>query len=765
MIGRLLAYADKVSVRPGDSLDVKVSCDGPTSYEAVIVRILCASDDPSGPGLREEVVPTPANGTYPGRYQPIHAGSHAIVDAAPDLAGLGSFTVACAIWPTTPSRGEQTLVGTWQDGAAGGFALLIDDAGRLALRLATASGPQDVTLGSALVSRTWYLVRASFDADSGTAEVAMVPCPSSPSPLRPEHARRVLKGVRPGYEGPLLFAATRAAAGGTTRNYNGKLEAPRLIAAAIDAEAAGLVDAAEPPAVLAPHCLGWWDFSKDMSTRRLVDRSSCGRDGRTLNLPARAMKGLRWDGSAMNWQEKPAHYGAIHFHDDDLDDCRWQTDFRVEVPVGLASGCYAARLRSGEDETYATFFVRPAPGAATADIVYLASTASYNIYGNYHKQAYSGHTEVMSSAFTVLSAEAEYLSRHPELSGSTYDWHTDASGMAYATRLRPVINMLPRTGLWHYDVDSLVVDWMDRAGYRFDVVTDEDLHIEGLAALEPYRVVVTGHHPEYYSPRMLQALAAFTERGGRLMYLGGNGFYWRIAFDPENPAIVEVRRSEGGIRAWAAEPGEAYHSFDGGYGGLWRRAGFAPNRLVGVGFTAQGFDGSEPYWRTEQAADPRAAFIWEGIEGDKVGDFGLFGGGASGVETDRYDADLGSPAHALIVGRSRDHTPGVFRVPEELLATHNMIDGTTNPLVRADLVFFETAGGGAVFSVGSMAWLCALPHDGYDNTVARMTGNVLRRFADAAPFAMPGPDRLDGRDQQTREAGSDGVAEGFGYRT
>ena len=34
---------------------------------------------------------------------------------------------------------------------------------------------------------------------------------------------------------------------------------------------------------------------------------------------------------------------------------------------------------------------------------------------------------------------------------------------------------------------------------------------------------------------------------------------------------MEVRRNEDGTRAWAAEPGEYYHSFTGEYGGLWRR--------------------------------------------------------------------------------------------------------------------------------------------------------------------------------------------------
>ena len=61
------------------------------------------------------------------------------------------------------------------------------------------------------------------------------------------------------------------------------------------------------------------------------------------------------------------------------------------------------------------------------------------------------------------------------------------------------------------------------------------------------------------------------DNGGRLAYLGGNGFYWKIAHAPQMPGIMEIRRAEGGIRAWAADAGEGYHQLDGGYGGLWRR--------------------------------------------------------------------------------------------------------------------------------------------------------------------------------------------------
>jgi N,N-dimethylformamidase len=141
---------------------------------------------------------------------------------------------------------------------------------------------------------------------------------------------------------------------------------------------------------------------------------------------------------------------------------------------------------------------------------------------------------------------------------------------------------------------------------------------------------------------MLDALQAYRDAGGRLVYLGGNGFYWKIALDPVREGIIEVRRAEGGIRAWAAEPGEYYQQFDGQYGGLWRRNARPPQKLVGVGFTAQGnFVGS--HYRVNPAArqDPRVSWILEGVSAETVGGEGFSGHGAAGFELDRVDHRLG----------------------------------------------------------------------------------------------------------------------------
>ena len=83
----------------------------------------------------------------------------------------------------------------------------------------------------------------------------------------------------------------------------------------------------------------------------------------------------------------------------------------------------------------------------------------------------------------------------------------------------------------------------------------------------------------------------------------------------------------------------------------------------------------------------------------------------------------------------RDRSVGRQSVRVQLRATIARI--AEDDLIRAEIVFFETPSGGAVFSTGSIAWCGSLSHNGYDNNVSRLTGNVLRRFMNDAPFSLP----------------------------
>ena len=234
---------------------------------------------------------------------------------------------------------------------------------------------------------------------------------------------------------------------------------------------------------------------------------------------------------------------------------------------------------------------------------------------------------------------------------------------------------------------------------------------------------------------MWDAYDAFRRRGGRIMALGGDGWYWRVAYHPYCPGIMELRRAESGVRAWAAAPGEYFQNFDGRMGGLWVRLGKSPQSLVGVGFAAQGFDLSSYYERMPDSYRPEAAFIFEGVGDERIGDFGLIAGGAAGLEVDRAASELGTPANALVLAQSRNLTNTYLIVPEEFLETAPGLGADENAIARADMVFFAMPEGGAVFSVGSMAWAGSLSHNGYQNNVSQITCNVLRRFLDPTPFA------------------------------
>src|SRR6218665_1925246 len=501
------------------------------------------------------------------------------------------------------------------------------------------------------------------------------------------------------------------------------------------------------------------------------------------------MTGVHWSGAVHDWRLAPREYGAIHFHSDDIYDCGWPATLVLDVPLDWRSGVPALRLRppstprpvdaaARHAETFITFFVTPAAGAHNlrtarprAQLVLLAPSMTYMAYANSALRLHAVHFEVLTERLLMLTGDDVYLQEHPEIGQSTYDHHIDGSGRAYSSWLRPVLNMRPRATPGNLAIDTHFIDWLEEKGIDYDLITDAELDRQGLGAIAGYRVLATLSHPEYYSQAMMNAIMAYQNGGGRHLALGANGFYWRCAWHPQAPAAVEVRRGISGTRTWESRPGEVHLAGTGEPGALWRHSGFAPQKLIGVGFAAMVYDHAGYYLLTPEATNPRVAFALQGIaQGERIGDYGVRAGGAVGIEIDRFDADLGSPPHAVILARSHGLGPGALPTPEEYRTTVHGLDAEQNALVRADMVFFETARGGAVFATGSIAYMLSLSHNGYDNDVSRITPNLLRRFLHppplthphngAAPFPPPppvrGPARAPARPPEAAHAGAEG---------
>jgi N,N-dimethylformamidase len=429
-------------------------------------------------------------------------------------------------------------------------------------------------------------------------------------------------------------------------------------------------------------------------------------------------------------------WNAAHFHEDDLEDAAWQESFSVTVPQDWPSGVYAVKLEAQGAQDHVPFFVRRATGNPGARVAVQLPTFSYLVYGDDALDEKLVPPGMMPLANMHLQREDyDYLARNGLR--SMYDRHLDGSGICHSTMLRPQLTtMRPRHRARLFDAphqlsaDLYLFDWLDARGIACDVITDHCLHREGREVMRHYPVVLSGSHPEYWSREMLDALGAYLDGGGRYMYLGGNGLYWVTALDPRTGTVAEIRRANG-TRSWHAPAGEAYLSFTGEMGGLWAWRGRPPQRYVGVGMAAQGFDRGSHYVRTAASRDPRAAFIFAGVEGETIGEFPALTlrWGAAGYELDRADAALGTPPHALIVASAAGFSDAYQHVVEEVAATTGWEGGTRNPNVRADMVFFETPNDGAVFSVGSISWTSALSWNNYDNDVSRITENVVRAFA------------------------------------
>jgi len=720
---RVIGYADPLSVAPGEPIRFMVgTLDGPRRYRAEVVRLVCGDTGPGGPGLKTVRLPTSIEGEHDGTPQLIDAGSYAIVEHPEAFGALGRFTLQAFIQPTLvpvrPSPRRQVVMGTWAEDRGSGFALMLDETGALAFLI----GAAPVSTGTPLTARRWYHVAASVDLAAGTVTLRQTPLADHAPSLEQPVAITTAIRAAPGPAGDFFIGAARKAVEDgrlrTTWHFNGKIDRPSLLAG--------------------EHPIGLWDFAADVATDRVTDRSPNHLHGRTVNAPKRAVTGHNWDGSEMDWRRAPHQYGAIHFHDDDLYDAGWRPTLTMTVSTDARSGVYALRLEAdGGPEFWVVFYVRPPRGGPRARAAFLASTATYLCYSNYRMRMRPGPAELFIGALPIVDTTDLLLMHHPELGASTYDTHSDGSGVCHVSRLRPIVNVRPTGRLWNLFLDLCLLDWLEAHEQRYDVITDDDLHTEGLPLLDGYSVVLTGCHPEYVSREMMEALAAYLGRGGRLMYMGGNGFYWRVSYPRAHPGMIEMRRAEDGTRAWVESVGEYYHGSTGEYGGLWRRQGRAPNTLVGVGFVAQGFDRSSYYRRTAASRDPRARFIFDGVQDEVLGDFGVAWGGAAGLELDAFNPALGSPPWALVVASSEDHSNAFQLVNEEINVSFAGADGRFSPAVRADMVFYEHPGGGAVFSTGSIAYVGSLANKGYDNNISRLTLNVLRRFLDPAPFAMP----------------------------
>lgn len=729
MTEELFVYSDRLDYLPGDSISVRVSVTRPQPVTVSLVRATAAGQTEAIEATADTVLAVPEQ-SVPAHFQSTNPGSFGVIHGVRSPGGP-AFALIATVWPTRPIRpgeGNQPIL-SWHPEAGTTLELELAEDGRLegVLRAGDQASRAFGTLP--LVERQW--VRIGVGLVNGELVVVQVPLGSGdPGNVAGSTSIPVSERALAAGTGSVLIAGAEllAAPDGQPRagrTFDGKIEAPLLTAAPTWVEA---ILAGESQQAFAA-----WSFASDFAGTGFDAVGNPQPSGQLVNAPARGMTGSNWDGQHLDFRSVPEQYGAVHFHTDDLEDAAWTETTIVTLPEDLPSGIYCVLVRGDGAEDHTPVIVGRGAHEERTEVLFLVPTFSYLAYAN---SRLAEELDYSSGALTDLvvtqSARDDQIYAHPEFGMSLYDHHRDGSGNCYSTALRPIPNMrwdfrsavqnAPR----HFAADIVWPAWFDSQKIPFTVSSDHALHERGESALDGAKLVITGSHPEYWSGDMLDAVERYLADGGSLAYVGGNGFYWVTSAHPQRPHLIEVRRGQQGIRTWEGEPGETTSSQSAEPGGLWRLRGRAPNRLVGVGMAAQGWDESTPgFERTAAAADPRVEWLFTGIEGPVIGDFGLVIGGAAGDEIDRADTRLGTPPHALVVATSQPHSRYYLAANEELNTPTPNINGTNNPNVRADITFFEHRGGGCVLSTSAITWTGSLAYRGFENSVSQLMRNFV----------------------------------------
>jgi hypothetical protein len=370
----------------------------------------------------------------------------------------------------------------------------------------------------------------------------------------------------------------------------------------------------------------------------------------------------------------------------------WNNGFGVHrqvIAVPARTGLYYFHAR-GESGAFFSFPLVVAPDRPRAPIAVLASTNTWNAYN-----PFGGRSNYILATRMIDQPIVNSLSDLPRYRLSDYGEWKSAAEFAPLSFDRPEpVNYVPeavectdpiegRQACHLAPAEWRLLGWLERQGYTYDFYSDYQLH-SGALHLDAYRLLIASVHPEYWSEEMYRTVKRWVfERGGRLMYLGGNGLNCKVEF-------LEGGKSMRCLNQWPAGHESRFHA-----------QVESEAKLLGVVFTDAGAMTVAPY---EVLVPDHWVFAGTGLRrGDLFGTKILhqrYGDGASGHETDKVSPS--SPKNVQVLAKGQNPDEG-----------------------GAEMVFFETPRGGGVFSAGSITYPTALL---CDPPTSLITANVLERF-------------------------------------
>ena len=770
------AYADQLSVKPGDDINFHVSSEAP--YAMQIYRL---GTDPNTPGSDY-----PMSGSMQGDplQQKIHPGSYVHVRkrlGATD--SLRALTLECWVRPFVgvpiPDPFNYTGLITQfdlQSGAGYGLFVRFDindfvaHGGSVAFYLGNGGAfapanllevPVNFRTADTWAKLKWHHIVATWN---GTTKELWIDGEQKATQWFAET-------VRPG-PAPLRLAACGENSV-ASRFLNGDLAMPVIYNRALSSDTIkkrfdekGL----KPPPLNG--VLGFWPLSEEQGDDVADMSRDQERPGRIINHATWMIGGPSFSGEAAQFEppydptDDPDRGHGLRFAPDDLFDCRWQVTQTYTVPTNARSGIYVARLTytdAGQDAYYhVTFIVQKSANQKPAPILLVCPTNTWLAYNSrpFFKKQYEP-----VAGFPLFQDRYVNTDRSNGVS-SGVDFPDYSCYLGHQNFAPPYHFglLLPQEGADPYNLYASVGEyshltratrftqaWLETSktkdypnGYPYDVISDLDLH-NTPGILQDYKTVIVAGHSEYWSIAAYNGVKSYLEGKGRLIVLSGNTMYWRVSFSPDG-TVMECRKVDGaGAEVAPNRRGETWHSDDGLRGGLMRECGFPGWQLTGLetyGILSFGGSPDSPApaagdvdFGTFNVANPDH-FLFKGV--------GVTAGQSFAQYTVGHETD--ARVSTLKTVREKSHNPlppgaadpdepgGITTLANGHKASGNFYDYFDN-LVRdeivtlypeAELIYWQRPDGGLVFNGGAVGNGIALYYQ--DPVFTGLMKNVLTYF-------------------------------------
>jgi hypothetical protein len=317
-------------------------------------------------------------------------------------------------------------------------------------------------------------------------------------------------------------------------------------------------------------------------------------------------------------------------------------DGRRELSLRLGnwpSGMYYAQLTSGGRTGYAPFVLRP------------------RVLGE-HRVALVLPTETWQA----------YNFRDDDRDGRPNTWYAGGN----TARLIRAFTDRGVPPHWK-QYDAPFVRWLVQTGRDVDYLSDQDLRTvsSGARLADVYSLLIFSGHHEYVTKHEYDVVTGFRNRGGDLMFLSANNFFWKITI--RDDVMTKVAQ--------------------------WRDLGRPEAALIGVGYRGNDRGKHRGPWIVRDTHSASWLFA-----GTKLGMGGRFGN--AGIEIDKTTSSSPRQLHILA------------EVPNLL-----------GPGLSGQMTYYETAAGAKVFAAGAFTLAGAV----WDYDIEPLMENLWRHMtADAA---------------------------------